>query len=125
MDENERQELIRDLRALFAEMRRLGYLNGYTPRDGNDENGSLLRAGLRRVRLEQAPGVHSQRRTRSQPRGRRGDIRQPLALLRPSPGQRVVVGQRHLEPAHEARLSRRVSGGRSWSASAVSSRRAA
>jgi hypothetical protein len=33
MDENERQQLIRDLRALFAELRRLGHLDGYEPRD--------------------------------------------------------------------------------------------
>lgn len=33
MNETEREALIRDLRVLFAEMRRLGYLDGYEPRD--------------------------------------------------------------------------------------------
>lgn len=31
MNDTERETLIRDLRTLFAEMRRLGYLEGYKP----------------------------------------------------------------------------------------------
>ena len=42
MDESERQALIRDLRVLFAELRRLGYLDGYTPGDGNDEDSERM-----------------------------------------------------------------------------------
>jgi hypothetical protein len=34
MDEDEREALIRDLQALFARWRRLGYFDGYEPGPG-------------------------------------------------------------------------------------------
>lgn len=44
MDENERQALIRDLRVLFAELRRLGYLDGYHPGEARERPVTPVRA---------------------------------------------------------------------------------